>query len=81
MSTATTANATTAPTEFLRGDWRIVPGVGVNSGWRWHLEDIEFVEVAIELCDGRLSDLERQRTQLEGGRFCPWGARVLAIIN
>ena len=32
---------------------RIVPGAGVNSGWSWHLEDVEFVQVAIELCDGR----------------------------
>jgi len=60
---------------------RIVPGVGVNSGWSWHLEDLEFVEVAIELCDGRPSDVERQGTQFGGGRFCPWGARVLAISD
>jgi hypothetical protein len=60
---------------------RIVPGVGVNSGWSWHLESVEFVEVAIELCDGRPSDVERQGTQFGGGRFCPWGARVLAISD
>ena len=60
---------------------RIVPGVGVNSGWSWHLEDVEFVEVAIELCDGRPSDIERQGMQFGGGRFCPWGARVLAITD
>ena len=28
---------------------RIVPGGGVNSGWSWHLEDVEFAEAAIEL--------------------------------
>jgi hypothetical protein len=60
---------------------RIAPGVGVNSGWSWHLENVEFVEVAIELCDGRPSDVERQGTQFGGGRFCPWGARVLAISD
>ena len=38
---------------------RIVPGAGVNAGRSWHLEDIEFVEVASELCDGRLCDVER----------------------
>jgi len=58
---------------------RIVIGVGINSGWSWHLEDVEFVQVATELCDGRPSDVERQGTQFGGGRFCPWGARVLAI--
>jgi len=60
---------------------RIVPGGGVNSGWSWHLEDLEFVEFAIELCDGRPSDVERQGTRFGGGRFCPWGARVLAISD
>jgi len=58
---------------------RIVVGVGVNSGWSWHLEDVEFVQVAIEVCDGRPSDVERQGMQFGGGRFCPWSARVLAI--
>jgi hypothetical protein len=58
---------------------RIVQGVGVNSGWSWHLEDVEFVQVAIEVCDGRPSDVERQGMQFGAGRFCPWSARVLAI--
>ena len=58
---------------------RIVAGRGVNSGWSWHLEDVELTEVAIELCDGRPSDVERQGSQFGGGRFCPWNARVLAI--
>ena len=58
---------------------RIVLGAGVNSGWHWHLEDVEFVQVAIEVCDGRPSEVERQGTQFGGGRFCPWSARVLAI--
>jgi len=60
---------------------RIVPGVGVNSGWSWHLEDVEFVASSIELCDGRPSDVERQGAQFGGGRFCPWNARVVAISN
>ena len=60
---------------------RIVSGAGVNAGWSWHLEDLEFAEFAIELCDGRPSDVERQGTQFGGGRFCPWGARVLAISD
>ena len=58
---------------------RIVTGAGVNSGWSWHLEDVEFTEVTIELCDGRPSDVERQGTQFGGGRYCPWSARILAI--
>ena len=58
---------------------RIVAGGGVNQGWSWHLEDIGFVEAAIELCDGRRSDVEREGVQFGGGRFCPWSARVLSI--
>jgi hypothetical protein len=58
---------------------RILSGAGVNTPWSWHLEDVEFVEVAIELCDGRPSDVERQSTGFGGGRFCPWSAQVLAI--
>ena len=58
---------------------RIAAGASVNTGWSWHLEDVEFVEAAIELCDGRPSDVERQGVEFGGGRFCPWSARVLTI--
>ena len=60
---------------------RIVSGTSVNSGWSWHLEDVEFVELAIELCDGRPSDVECQGMQFGAGRFCPWSARVVAISD
>jgi hypothetical protein len=58
---------------------RIVAGVQVNTGWSWHLEEIEFADVTIEVCDGRPSDVEREGTRYGGGRYCPWGARVTAI--
>jgi hypothetical protein len=58
---------------------RVVAGEEVNTGWGWHLEDVTFVEVAIELCDGRPSDVERAGTQFGGGRFCPWSASVIRI--
>jgi hypothetical protein len=58
---------------------RIVMGTGVNTGWSWHVEDVQFADVTIELCDGRPSDVERQGLGFGGGRFCPWGARVVAI--
>ena len=58
---------------------RIVSGTQVNTRWNWHLEDIAFVEVTIELCDGRPSDVERQGTGFGGGRFCPWTATVVRI--
>jgi hypothetical protein len=60
---------------------RIVAGSGVNTGWSWHLEDVEFVEVAIEICDGRPSDVEREGVSYGGGRFCPWGAVIVSISD
>ena len=58
---------------------RVVAGTGVNVGWSWHLEDVEFAEVTTELCDGRPSDVEREGVTFGGGRFCPWIARVISI--
>ncbi len=58
---------------------RIVDGTDVNVGWSWHLEDLGFVEVVIELCDGRPSDVQRLGVEFDGGRFCPWSARITSI--
>jgi hypothetical protein len=58
---------------------RIVSGAGVNTGWSWHLEDVTFAEITIEVCDGRPSDVERQGTSFGGGRYCPWSAVVTGI--
>ena len=58
---------------------RIVAGTDVNTGWSWHLEDVEFAEFTIELCDGRPSDVEREGVRFGGGRYCPWSAVVVEI--
>ena len=58
---------------------RIVSGTDVNSGWSWHLDDVTFAETAIELCDGRPSDVERLGAGFDGGRYCPWGATIVFI--
>lgn len=58
---------------------RLVSGTQFNVGWSWHLEDVEFAESTIELCDGRPSDVERDGTSFGGGRFCPWTAKILRI--
>jgi hypothetical protein len=57
----------------------IVAGTQANTGWTWHLEGVMFVETAVELCDGRPSDVERQGIGFGGGRFCPWAATVIQI--
>ena len=58
---------------------RIVAGADVNRGWSWHLEDVAFGETAIELCDGRPSDVEREGVGFGGGRYCPWAAQIVSI--
>ncbi len=58
---------------------RVALGTQVNTGWSWHLEDLTFAEVTVELCDGRPSDVERAGSQFGGGRFCPWTATVVRI--
>jgi hypothetical protein len=60
---------------------RIVMGTRENTNWSWHLEDLTFAEVTIELCDGRPSDVERGGAQFGGGRFCPWKASVISIVE
>jgi hypothetical protein len=81
----TSAEAVAAARAAQRGgparipNGRIVPGTQVNTGWSWHLEDVEFAEFTIELCDGRPSDVEREGVAFGGGRFCPWSATILRI--
>jgi hypothetical protein len=58
---------------------RIVAGRQVNEPWNWHLEDVGFAEVTVEVCDGKPSDVERLGTGFGGGRFCPWSATVVRI--
>jgi hypothetical protein len=58
---------------------RIVAGTDVNEGYSWHLIDVTFAEVTIELCDGRPSEVERAGVNFGGGRYCPWSARVVSI--
>jgi len=58
---------------------RIATGTDVNTGWNWHLVDVEFAEVAIEVCDGRPSDVERAGTAFGGGRYCPWSSTIASI--
>lgn len=60
---------------------RIVTGTEVNAGWSWHLEDVSFAEVTIELCDGRPSDVQRGGVSFGGGRYCPWSATIVEIAS
>ena len=58
---------------------RVIRETGVNTGYSWSLDpdDIEFVDVTIEVCDGLPSDVEAGT--ISGDRYCPWSADVVAI--
>jgi hypothetical protein len=58
---------------------RLVTGEDVNEGYSWHVEDITFAEVTVEVCDGLPSEVERTGVSFGGGRYCPWSARVVSI--
>ncbi|HEY7410217.1 MAG TPA: hypothetical protein VII13_05725 [Vicinamibacteria bacterium] len=51
---------------------------GFNLPWSWHLDpaEVRFTEAAIEVCDGRPSDVEQRRADYP--TYCPWGGRVVA---
>jgi hypothetical protein len=51
----------------------------VNVGYSWHIDPdtIEFADTAIEVCDGRPSDVEKRVITSE--RYCPWSAKLVAI--
>jgi hypothetical protein len=56
---------------------------GFNSPWSWHLDPdtVEMVEVAMELCDGRPSDIENDLEYwiYSVKRYCPWSTKVIKI--
>ena len=53
---------------------------GVNTGHNWHLEDVELVDAAIEVCDGTADFVDQNLdTYLELGNYCPWSAVVVSI--
>jgi hypothetical protein len=58
---------------------RIATGADVNEGYSWHLVDVTFAQVTVEVCDGRPSEVERAGVNFGGGRYCPWSAQVVSI--
>jgi hypothetical protein len=65
---------------------RILRGSGAanhNAPHAWHLhpEDIEIVDVAIEVCDGRPSYVDANVAEYVDviGRYCPWGAQLVRL--
>ena len=59
---------------------RVVRGdPDVNVGYTWHIdpESVEFADIAMEVCDGLPSDVEKGI--ITSDRYCPWSAEVIAI--
>ena len=63
---------------------RIAPGNGgFNTPWSWHFvpETVRMVDVSIEVCDGTPSYVETHRSDYLLSGYCPWGARVVAVVE
>ncbi len=65
---------------------RILRGPGTashNAPRAWHLdpEEIEIVDTAIEVCDGRPSYVDANIAEFVDviGRYCPWGAKLVRL--
>lgn len=63
---------------------RINPGDGgVNTGHDWHITEVEFAEMATEVCDGTASYIDglgyAEFVNQHGEYFCPWGAELVSV--
>jgi hypothetical protein len=61
--------------DFPIGD--LATGTAENTGYTWHLINVHFTNVTIELCDGTPSYVENHQSDF--ATYCPWGARVVDI--
>jgi hypothetical protein len=63
---------------------KLLPGEEYNLGWSWHTDpwNIQMAEVAIELCDGRPSDVEANLDYwlYTVGMYCPWNAVLVDVM-
>lgn len=57
---------------------------GVNAPYGWHLdpETVAVADVAVEVCDGRPSDVQGNLGYWLGTvrSYCPWGARIVSEL-
>ncbi len=54
---------------------------GVNWGHMWHVTELEFADVTIELCDGTVRMVDRDPAYWVNtvGSFCPWSGEVVQL--
>lgn len=65
---------------------KILPGDGdVNFGHEWHVEDVEFADFTMEVCDGTVSYIDdlgyEDYVSQHGDRYCPWSAELVDLIE
>lgn len=65
---------------------RILPGDGgINLGHEWHVVDVEFADITIEVCDGTVSYIDEIGYEAwaagAAGQFCPWGAELVGLVD
>jgi hypothetical protein len=68
----------------ISGELRAGDG-GFNMPRTWHLDpaSVDTPDIAIELCDGRPSYVDADRSYWLNAvkRFCPWGAKVVSEVT
>jgi hypothetical protein len=62
---------------------KLMDGIDCDSQWTWYVdpEHVEWVEQAVELCDGRPSDIENNKKYWFNTvkMYCPWGTTVRSV--
>jgi hypothetical protein len=57
----------------------------VNLGHDWHIRDVEFADMTIELCDGTVSYVDDlgydEFVNQHGNQFCPWAAELVDLLE
>jgi hypothetical protein len=58
---------------------------GVNLGHEWHIRDVEFADMTIEVCDGAVSYIDElgydEFVSQHGDQFCPWSAELVDLVE
>jgi hypothetical protein len=57
----------------------LAKGTAENTGFTWHLVNVQFAEMTIELCDGTPTYVENHQSEFR--TYCPWVSKVIAINN
>jgi len=88
----TGASAEAAREAFAAGTYPGIPNGlirpgdgGVNLGHEWHVTEVEFADMATEVCDGTVSYIDDLGYEAfvaqHGDRFCPWSAELVDLIE